>query len=180
MFESIDDIYLLFKKINLSKNIILHVKKVREISLKITDVIIKNNKDINIDKKLVSFGALLHDIGRAKTHDIFHAIEGVKILQKYNCNDKKLLSIVENHIGAGISKEEARILGLPVKDYIPISIEEKIVSASDNLTFGNKRITIKTRVDYLNKKKLFLAAKSVKALHDELSKLAKIDIDLIV
>ena len=39
-------------------------------------------------------------------------------------------------------KEESVNLGLPMKDYLPMTIEEKIVAQADNLVSGSKVTTI--------------------------------------
>jgi len=52
-----------------------------------------------------------------------------------------LVNIVERHIGAGIPSEEAKKLGLPTKDYIPETLEEKIVAYADKLVDERRRIT---------------------------------------
>ena len=56
--------------------------------------------------------------------------------------DERLALIAERHIGAGITKEEAIELGLPPKDYLPVTLEEKIVAHADNLIFGTERVEI--------------------------------------
>ena len=91
----------------------------------------------NINTKLVVAASMLHDIGRSKDHSIFHAIEGVKILESENL-DQLLILIVKKHIGTGITESEAAKLGLPPDDYIPKTAEEIIVSYSDNLTCGSR------------------------------------------
>jgi len=95
----------------------------------------------NIDLDLAVYGALLHDIGRSRTHGIKHGVEGGKIVREYNLGEKLAL-IVERHIGGGIPKEEAVKLGLPPKDYIPITLEEKLVAHCDNLISGTRRVDI--------------------------------------
>lgn len=90
---------------------------------------------IPLDMELVRRGGLLHDIGRSRTHGILHAIAGVEIAGELGLSGK-LAKIIERHIGAGITAAEAARLGLPKKDYIPITPEEKIVSYADNLTLG--------------------------------------------
>lgn len=52
--------------------------------------------------------------------------------------DERIIRIIERHIGAGISADEARAMGLPYKDYLPISPEEKIVAHADNLLIGSR------------------------------------------
>lgn len=94
---------------------------------------------IIVDIEIVEFGALLHDVGKAKTMGIEHALKGAELVSIYN-PPKLLLKIIENHVGAGIPKEEAERVGLPPRDYLPGTIEEKIVSFSDKLVERNKVI----------------------------------------
>ncbi len=108
-----------------------------------------NGHDINLE--LAVLGAVLHDIGRSKTHGIAHGIEGAKILRKYNF-DEKLALIAERHIGAGIPKNEAVELGLPPKDYMPISLEEKLVAHCDNLISGTERVDVDFVVNKFKKR----------------------------
>ena len=95
----------------------------------------------NADKELIRKGALLHDIGRSRTHSIRHAIEGAEIAKKYGY-PIEVLNIIERHIGAGITAEEAVKLGLPEKSYVPQTLEEKIVAHADNLISGTKEVDI--------------------------------------
>ncbi len=93
------------------------------------------------DKDLIKKGSFLHDIGRSKTNDIDHAIIGAKIAIKHGFS-KEVTKIIERHIGSGITKKEAINLGLPEKDYSPKTLEEKIVSHSDNLVNGFEEVNI--------------------------------------
>ncbi len=88
-----------------------------------------------VDRELVRLGGLLHDIGRGRTAGIGHALAGVEIGRERGF-PQALLDIIERHIGAGITAAEAARLGLPAKDYLPVTPEEKIVSYADNLTKG--------------------------------------------
>ena len=101
----------------------------------------------NADKDLIKKGALLHDIGRSRTHSIEHAIEGYKIAYNYGYSED-VLNIIERHIGAGITKEEASKLGIFEKSYVPQTIEEKIVAHADNLISGTQEVN----VDFVIKK----------------------------
>ena len=121
----------LLRRENTPENVIDHCKAVCRKAMKIAA-----NFD-NADKDLIKKGALLHDIGRSKTHGITHAIEGVEIARKYGYTSD-VLNIIERHIGAGITEEEAIWLGLPKKSYLPQSIEEKIVAHADNLVSGSE------------------------------------------
>jgi uncharacterized protein len=60
---------------------------------------------------------------------------------------KEIANIVERHIGTGLSEDDARELGLPVKSYVPQTLEEKIVSHADNLFNGSQEIDVEFRVD---------------------------------
>jgi uncharacterized protein (TIGR00295 family) len=135
----------ILKKYNTPEQVIQHCMLVNKIAEEICSKI----KDL--DTQLVIAGSMLHDIGRSINHSIFHAIEGVEILRKEGI-DKRILSIVQKHIGTGITKEEAKKLGLPSGDYIPQTAEEIIVSYSDNLVCGRRRCTFEeTLKDFVSK-----------------------------
>ena len=151
--EAID----LLKKSGCSPDVIEHCKTVascaRDIALDIRKCALKRGVRVNIDIDLVFAGGLLHDIGRSKTHGIFHAVEGARIAVN-NGLDKKLVNIIERHIGAGISEKEAVDLGLPAKDYMPLTLEEKIVAHADNLVSGTRVESLDELVARLRKKDL--------------------------
>jgi len=122
-----------------AKNVIEHCKAVAKIALKIARKL--KSKGFNVDLKLVEVGALLHDIGRSKTHTVHHAIVGAKIAKEEGLPEP-VIKIIERHVGGGITAEEARRLGWPVKDYTPQTLEEKIVCYADKLVEGNKQVPI--------------------------------------
>jgi uncharacterized protein len=140
-----------------SSGVIEHCKTVaeyaRKIALDIDKCARKRGLSIDIDMDAVIIGGLLHDIGRAETHGIDHAVAGARIARENGLPDK-LVSIIERHIGAGITREEATGLGLPIKDYLPTTIEEKIVAHADNLVFGGRVGTMEDLVANLLKKHL--------------------------
>ena len=94
---------------------------------------------------------MLHDIGRSVDHSIRHAVEGVKILQKEKL-DSRVISIVKRHIGTGITADEARKLGIPIDDYIPVTNEEILVSYADNLACGSKHCSFEEKLEQFTKK----------------------------
>lgn len=152
-----DDAIALLNSAGCSKEVVEHCKLVaqhaKKLALSIKRCSEKKGSSIEIDVYAVFLGALLHDIGRAKTHGIRHAVEGARIATEHKLNDN-LVKIIERHIGAGIPKEEATFLGLPEKDYLPLTIEEKIVAHADNLVLGSRIATIEEVVLGLRKKKL--------------------------
>ena len=147
----------LLRKSGCSSNVIEHCQTVaayaREIARDIRNCSRNKNGDVKMDLDLVYTGGMLHDIGRSRTHGISHAVEGVKIGIE-NGLDEKLIKIIERHIGAGITEKEAAALGLPAKDYIPLTIEEKIVAHADNLISGTRIGSIDEQIAGLRKKQL--------------------------
>jgi len=161
----------LLKEEGCKKEVIRHCKAVRDLALKIAE---KAGADI----ELVRAGALLHDIGRSKTSGINHGVIGAKIVKKLGL-PQEIILIIERHIGAGLSKEVASSLGLPNKDYIPVSLEEKIVCHADNLIDNWTRIPIEYEVERaLSEGNKQYAIQLVK-LHKELSDLCGIDLNKI-
>jgi uncharacterized protein len=112
-----------------------------EVTLRALELSNDLKENYDIDFELVKKGALLHDIGRSKTNGIRHAIIGAEILKEQDY-PLEIRNIVERHIGAGIPKNEAIDMGLPPKDYIPITLEEKIVAHADNLLNGSDRVNL--------------------------------------
>ncbi len=154
------------------ENVVEHCLAVSEYAYELALAI--KNKDYNVDVELVRLGGLLHDIGRSKTHGIEHGVVGAEILRELGF-DEKIALIAERHIGAGITKEEAIELGLPPKDYIPITLEEKIVAHADNLIFGTKRVEIDEVIKKFEKKlgKNHPSIKRIILLNDEINNLLK-------
>lgn len=159
----------IMKEEGATEAIIAHVSAVRDLAVTI-------GEHLKADLELVRAGSLLHDVGRTVTHGIDHAAKGAEILRKRGIS-REIVSIVERHTGAGIPQEEARSLGLPPKDYIPSTVEEKIVAHADNLVHGNRCITLAEVIEIYKRKGLDLPAQRIIALHRELSGLAGFDID---
>ncbi len=122
-----------------SPGVVRHAKVVATLAVKIAEVCRK--KGLEVDIQLVEIGALLHDIGRSKTNSVHHVIAGVEIAKSLGLPDS-VVSIIERHAGSGISKDEAQKLGWPVKEYVPQTLEEKIVTYADKLIEGLRRVPI--------------------------------------
>ncbi len=128
------------------------------------------SKNFDVDEKLIEEAALLHDIGRSKTNNIDHAIVGANLAIEKGFSED-LATIIEKHVGSGISKEEAIELGLPEKNYIPTTIEEKIISHADNLINGIEEVDIEFVADKWKKYKINNLDESIyrlKKVHEEL------------
>jgi uncharacterized protein (TIGR00295 family) len=159
------------KKSGCSDEIIRHCMAVRDVAIRIA-------KKAHADVNLVEAGALLHDIGRSKTHDIRHAVEGAKIAKELGLSDV-IINIIKRHIGAGIESEEAKELGLPAKDYIPETLEEKIVCHADSLIDNNKKQKIEKAVEKALLEGHKEYARRLVSLHKELSDICGIDVNNI-
>lgn len=130
-----------------SPGVIKHCKMVAALAKEIAEKC--QRRGLNVDIKLVRIGALLHDIGRSRTHTVHHVIEGAEIAKALGL-PKPVISIIERHAGSGISIEEAKKLGWPVKSYIPETLEEKIVTYADKLIEGGRKVPIERSVKKLS------------------------------
>ena len=119
------------------ENIVKHCILVNKAAMKIAKKIKSNN--YNIDLNLIEASSLLHDIGRIKTHSIKHSYEGGKILKKLGFSNQ-VIRIVETHIGAGVPKKEAVLLGLPKKDFINVNIDYKVHGVGGSNSWGKRTL----------------------------------------
>lgn len=149
------------------ENVIRHCTCVSSYARKLA-VKIRGNGHL-VDVSFVEVAGLLHDIGRCRTHDIDHGIEGANILADY----PEYARVCERHIGAGLTRKEALEFGLPGKDYIPETLEEKIIAHADNLTVEDRIVTVDEAVINLRKHlgEGHPAMARVKKLAEEIEKL---------
>ncbi len=131
----------ILKNAGCAPDVVAHCVKVCNTALALADRIA-----IPLDRELVRQGGLFHDIGRSQTHGIEHAITGVAIAKKLGFRDE-VVKIIERHVGAGITAKEAVRLGLPEKDYLPLTPEEKLVSYADNLISGTREMPFYEALD---------------------------------
>jgi uncharacterized protein len=139
----------LLSEVGCSKRVIAHCKAVSALAVKFAKAC--ESRGLTVDVNLVEVGALLHDIGRSKTHGVDHAVVGVEIARSLNLPES-IISIIECHIGGGISADEAKKLGLPVKDYFPVTLEEKLVSYADKLIAGSRVVPIERTIEQFARK----------------------------
>lgn len=120
----------------------------------------------SLNTEYIQVGAMLHDIGRSKTHSIKHAVVGAELLKGLGFPEE-VIRITLKHIGAGIPSDEAEKLGLPAGDYMPHTIEEKIVAHADNLTNGEDDVNL----DFVIEKWVGIFGRD----HPAISRLKKLD-----
>ena len=148
--------------------VIKHCIAVAELALEIAAANKNRNKNKNIDEELIFTGALLHDMGRARSHGVEHGFLGGE-LAKASGLDDRLVKIIQRHVGAGITAEEAKQLGLPPISLMPETIEEKIVAYADCLIEGTRRTSVEHAISNLKKKlgARHPAVERLKKLHEE-------------
>jgi uncharacterized protein len=146
-------------------NVVNHCEAVAELAVEMGRSCRK--KGLNVDLKLIEVGALLHDVGRSRTHSVHHAVVGARIASTYGLPDR-VLSIIKRHVGGGITAAEARRLGWPGDVYVPETLEEKIVSYADKLIEGSRRVPIEKTMGNLAKELPPPAVERVRRLHDEM------------
>lgn len=132
-----------------SNKVLKHAVKVAEVAKDLTGKL--KSKGYSVDEELVVAGALLHDVGRAVTHDVSHGVMGGRIIRRRNL-DEKLARIVERHVGGGIPIEEATNLKLGSLNLMPETLEEKIVCYADKLVDGDRRIAFSETLKYFTEK----------------------------
>jgi len=127
-----------------SRSVIDHCKNVTRLAMKIADAF--KRQGFNVDLALVEAGALMHDLGRSSTHGVEHGAVGGELARRIRLPEP-LARIIERHVGAGITAEEAERIGLSGGSYVPETLEEKIVAYADKLIEGNRQVDIEVTVE---------------------------------
>ena len=161
----------LLKKLKIPLSVRRHSEKVADKAIEIANKIKKTKVDMN----LIEIGALLHDIGRTKTHSFKHALIGGRILKQRGFSEK-LARICETHILGGLDKADAKKVGLPEKDYLPLTLEEKVICLADKHMAGTREVSIKERFNrwfhkYGKSKILVKSKKRIEKIQSEIDAL---------
>jgi uncharacterized protein len=117
----------LLRRAGVSEADIDHSVKVAEKALEIA-----GRTRTDLDMALVGRGALFHDLGKARTHEIEHGKVGAEMGLALGLPEE-ITAVMEKHIRGGLTAEEAVELGLPVKDYTLGTLEERIIIYADRL-----------------------------------------------
>ena len=136
-------------------------------------------RECRADVDMVRAGALLHDLGRTRTHGIRHAVEGATIARSLGLPEPLAL-IIQKHVWAGMTREEAAEQGLPDLDYMPSTVEEKIVCHADNLVGDATYLTSQESFRDFCRKGYESTGRRMLDMHRELSERCGRDIDQIV
>ncbi len=90
----------LLRENHCSVKVIKHCKAVARLALETANAL--KEKGLQVDSDLVEIGALLHDIGRSKTHTVNHAVVGAEIAKSAGLPES-VISIIKRHVGGGIT-----------------------------------------------------------------------------
>ncbi|MDO9517763.1 MAG: HDIG domain-containing protein [Methanosarcinaceae archaeon] len=149
-----------------NQNVIEHCLTVSSLSVRTAQKLFASGKSVDVE--LVRIGSVLHDLGRARTHAVDHAAVGAGMAVELGL-DPRIVQIIKRHIGGGISRREAKDLGLPDDDYIPVTIEEKIVAHCDNLMRGTELISVDECISRMRSRNMSKGGiDRVRALADEI------------
>lgn len=146
-------------------NVIRHCETVASLATETAKAC--REKGLNVDLELVEIGALLHDIGRSKTHTVHHAVIGAEMAKSLGLPGS-IVSIIKRHVGGGITASEAKRLGWPKDIYVPKTIEEKIVAYADKLVEGSHRVPIEVTIRKFSKELSPAAVNRILRLHREI------------
>lgn len=125
-----------------------HCFSVAEATVKVGHILSRNR---SIDCSFLWSAALLHDIGRYMTHDpLLHGVEGYKLLSMLG--HKEEAYVCASHILYGLSAAEAVRLGLPEYDFVPRTIEEKLIPLIDYLIENDQATTLDYRFSSLRER----------------------------
>ncbi len=130
MIPSEGEALALHHKYGSTQILVGHCQAVAKVSMVLVSELERRGKTVDLGAVLA--GALLHDIGRNRVQTVRHGLEGSKMIESEGV-DTKVVEIVRKHVGAGISSNEAKTLGLPDLDYVPRTTEERIVCFADKM-----------------------------------------------
>ena len=118
--------------------LMIHSRSVMERALAICD----RHRELNLDRNFIVEAAMLHDIGICRCHApgilcygsepyICHGRIGAEMLRQ--AGFPRHARVCERHTGAGLTKTEIiqQNLPLPHEDFLPETLEEKLICYAD-------------------------------------------------
>ncbi len=131
--------------------LITHSKAVTARALQICD----RHPELGLDRQFVEEAAMLHDIGiflcdapgiacHGKEHYLRHGRLGAELLRKEGY--PRHARVCERHTGAGLTREAilAEQLPLPAEDFLPETLEEKVICYADKFYGKSNLKKVKT------------------------------------
>lgn len=149
MIPNAQEALALHSKYGSNERIVSHCKACAKVSKLLSEKAAQEGHRLSLDA--VFAGALLHDIGRSQVQTVAHGYVGAGILEKEGV-DRVVVEIVKRHVGAGISSDEAVALKFPPGDYIPRTLEQKVVCFADKMLDGSRARPFEQEVERFVKK----------------------------
>lgn len=144
-----DEIFDLMSRWNFPDGIKEHCIVVKEIAMEFVTRICKRDPNAKIDARVVEAGALLHDIGRVKSHGLDHGYRGYQALREVNIDERVARCALVHVLGGFTIEDIKREFPSNFKDVrislMPQSIEEKIVCFADKHAVGTMQVSVKKR-----------------------------------
>ena len=119
-----------------------HSRQVSELATRLAKRYLEKHPNDSIDLDFVYEAAMLHDVGIVMTNApgigcygdqpyIRHGIIGREMLEAHGLPRHAM--VCERHTGSGISKKDIieQKLNLPLRDMLPLSLEEKVICYAD-------------------------------------------------
>lgn len=135
----------------LRRMLLKHSTQVRDKALEIAKL--EKGRSLALNRKLIEDGAMLHDIGISQCHApsilcegqanyIAHGIIGAEMLRLFlkeqggqvaGIDLEACARICERHTGAGLTVQDivTQKLPIPVRDFLPETLEEKLICLAD-------------------------------------------------
>jgi uncharacterized protein len=159
-------LYLLQQN-NCPPQVIEHCIAVTDYAVNLATKLETKGYTVNLD--LVEAGSILHDLGRVKTNTVDHGVVGGQLGETLGL-PQEVVNIIKRHVGAGITDKEAEAMGWPKDNYVPQTLEEKIVCYADKRIDDGKVVSIEVEIEKLNRTGKPEAAERVRRLHREITK----------
>ena len=131
--------------------LMVHSQSVTARALRIVDA----HPELRLDRRFVEEAAMLHDIGIFRCHApsiachgtepyICHGRIGAELLRAEGC--ERHARVCERHTGAGLTTREivAQGLPLPPMDFLPETMEEKLICYADKFYSKSNLVREKT------------------------------------
>jgi len=134
----------LLRECGLDESRIAHSVGVSKAAFELACAIKRKNPDAPCNPEKVRIGALLHDIGRSRPGD--HELNSVAVLRERGLDD--LAGIVMH----GTLYEASILRNQPNREYLPASLENKIVAWADT-RFRLSPVTIEERIAEVEKRR---------------------------
>jgi uncharacterized protein (TIGR00295 family) len=171
-YPSSEECLRIMREEKLPSVVIRHVCVVNVVAMEIA-------RRCGADPALVNAASLLHDVGRSRTHGVQHVWESVRIARERSLPEELVLCI-GRHIASGFTAEEAKELGLPDGDYMPVTLEDKVVSFADNLVSDRSIKNTAQAAERMRSKGFELSANRMIVIGKELAALCGEDVDLLL